>query len=254
MGRDVAELVNALRAHPARTAVLLDFDGTLAPIVDDPATSAPLPGTVEALHALRRAYAEVAVVSGRPVAFLAAHLPADLTLAGLYGLERLVGGEVVTPPEAAPWRAIVDDATDRAARELPATVGIEHKGLSLTLHVRTDPDAAALVHAWALAEVDRSGLDLRRARMSVELHPPVSTDKGTVVAELLRQVDAACFIGDDVGDVPAFDALDEFAARGGSAVRFVVRSSELDPALAARADALLDGPDAVLSLLRDLKP
>ena len=253
MGRDVAELVDALRADPSRTAVLLDFDGTLAPIVDDPAASVPLPGVVAALDELCQAYAQVAVISGRPVAFLTAHLPAALTLAGLYGLERVVDGEVVTRPEAVPWRSIVDEVADRALRELPATVVVEHKGLSITLHVRTDPAAAALVQEWATAEVDRSGLEVRRARMSVELHPSVSADKGTVVAELLESVEVACFIGDDVGDVPAFDALDAFAARGGSAIRFVVLSSELEPTLAARADALLDGPGAVLSLLRDLR-
>ena len=88
--------------------------------------------------------------------------------------------------------------------------------------------------------------------MSAELHPPVETDKGSAVAALLDGIDVACFIGDDVGDVPAFDALDAFAAGGGTAVRFVVESSELDPGLRGRADDLLDGPSAVLDVLRAL--
>jgi len=254
MGDDLGSLAQALRADPGRSAVLLDFDGTLAPIVDDPALAVPLPGVSEALVALHQAYRVVAVISGRPATYLQHHLPVGPTLVGLYGLEEVREGEVVTHPDAAPWRQVIDDLAAAAVAELPHGVGIEHKGLSLTLHVRPHPDLARVVDAWATSAAARTGLHVRRARMSAELHPPVGADKGTVVARLLEGVDVACFIGDDVGDLPALDALDDFAARGGIAVRLVVDSAELDPGLAARADALLAGPPAVLDLLRALTP
>jgi trehalose 6-phosphate phosphatase len=249
---DVRPYVEVLRADPGGTAVLLDFDGTLAPIVDDPATSTLLPGAAEAIAALHERSRLVAVVSGRPVSYLQAHLPAGPTLVGLYGLERARGDEVEEHPDAAPWRRIVDDVAAAALAELPEGVGVEHKGLSLTLHVRPHPELADLVDAWAVAACERTGLEVRRARMSAELHPPVAADKGTVVASLIAGASAACFVGDDVGDLPAFDALDRFASEGGTAVRFVVESPETAAELRGRADALLDGPGEVLAVLEAL--
>lgn len=249
---DVAAVVAALRADPTRTAVLLDFDGTLAPIVEDPAAATPLLGTPEVLRSLSGAFGLVAVVSGRPVSYLQAHLPLGPELIGLYGLERASGDQVETHPEAAPWRRVIDDVAAAASAELPEGVGVEHKGLSLTLHMRPRPELAPLVDAWAAAAAARSGLHVRRARMSAELHPPVDADKGTVVDGLLAGRSTACFVGDDVGDLPAFDALDRFTAAGGVAFRVVVESAETDPALLARADAVVAGPVAVLALLSAL--
>jgi trehalose 6-phosphate phosphatase len=245
-------LVEVLRADPRRTAILLDFDGTLAPIVDDPATSSPLPGAAEVIARLHERYGLVGVVSGRPVAYLQAHLPAGPALIGLYGLERATGTTIEEHPEAARWRRVIDDVAAAAVAQLPQGVGVEHKGLSLTLHVRPHPELADVADRWAAAACERTGLEVRRARMSAELHPPIAADKGTVVAGLLDGAGAACFIGDDVGDLPAFDALDAFAASGGTAVRFVVRSAETAPELLDRGDALLDGPPAVLAVLEAL--
>lgn len=254
MGDDLRGFVQILRVDPARTAILVDFDGTLSQIVEDPAAAVPFPGVGDALHALRDAYGVVGVVSGRPAAFLRAHLPAGLTLVGLYGLEAVERGEIVAHPDAELWRGVIESVAAAADRELPAAVGVERKGLSLTLHVRQSPEHAAIVKDWAARAAASSGLEVRGARMSAELHPPVPTDKGTVVRQLTRGLGAACFIGDDVGDLPAFDALDELAVAGGAAVRLVVESAELDAGLRARADALLAGPPAVLDLLHALAP
>lgn len=249
---ELGHLVDELRAEPARTALMLDFDGTLSPIVDDPATAAPLPGAADVLSRLHATYGLVAVVSGRPLRHLEEHLPAGPTLVGLYGLESAVEGRVERHPDAEVWRPVVDDVAAAASAELPTGVGVEHKGLSITLHVRTHPELADLVDSWAAEAGRRTGLLVRSARRSAELHPPVRADKGTVVDGLVSGFRTACFIGDDVGDLPAFDALDRFADAGGRAVRVVVESSETDPALLARADAVAAGPPAVLDLLRAL--
>jgi trehalose 6-phosphate phosphatase len=241
-----------LRRDPTSTALLLDFDGTLAPIVTDPAAAAPLPGAGEALVRLAERFAVVAVVSGRPVAHLRRHLPSGIDLIGLYGLERFRDGRVEEHPAVAPWRPVVAAAVAAARAELPAGVGIEDKGLSLTLHVRPRPELADVVREWATATGARTGLEVRQARMSTELHPPVAADKGSVTAALVTGMSTACFVGDDIGDLPAFAALDAFAATGGAVVRAVVTSSEVAPELVAVADVLLSGPDAVLGLLRAL--
>lgn len=243
-----------LRAEPRRAGVLCDFDGTLAQIVDDPAAARPLPGMGEALGALARAYALVAVVSGRPLSFLAEHLPPGIVLSGLYGLESSTPAGPRDHPDAAPWRAVVDEAAARAQSECPAGVLVEHKGMSLTLHHRSHPEVAGAARAWAEQHAARSGLEIRTAKMSLELHPPVPADKGTALDGLLDGLDAACFIGDDVGDLPAFDALDRLAARGAQAVRVAVVTAETDARLVARADLTLVGPEDVLALLRGLLP
>jgi trehalose 6-phosphate phosphatase len=247
-------LVRTLRSDAAHTAILLDFDGTLAPIVDDPASAVPLPGIVDALTAIHGSYGVVAVVSGRPVDYLSAHVSPGPLLVGLYGLERALGDVVERNRDAETWRPVVDDAARAAAAELPSGVGVEHKGLSLTLHVRTHPSLADTVQQWSSGFAARSGLVVRSARRSAELHPPIATDKGTIVDELTAGARVACYVGDDVGDLPAFDALDRFEQSGGTGVRLVVRSDETDPALLERADAVLDGPTEVLEVLRSLAP
>jgi trehalose 6-phosphate phosphatase len=227
--------------------VLTDFDGTLAPIVDDPAAAAPLPGTQEVLGRLAGMVGAFAVVSGRPVAYLRSRLGDDLHLVGLYGLERWDGAEATEAPEATAWRAAVEAATARAEAAFPGAV--EAKGLSLTLHTRTRPELAQEVRAWADGEATATGLVVRTAKASVELHPPVKLDKGTVVERLAAGMGAACFLGDDVGDLPAFDALDRLAAAGLVTARIAVRTEESPPAMLSRADLVVDGPAGALALL-----
>lgn len=235
--------------RPSEAGVYTDFDGTLAPIVDDPAAAAPLEGAVDALAALAVRYARVGVISGRPVAFLRQMLGAPgVDLWGEYGLERAAGGEVRAAHGAMEWKSCVEEA---AARAEAAGVAerVERKNLSLTLHYRADPAREAAVREWARAEAARTGLDLEPARMAVELRPPLHRDKGTALADAAAGLGAACYLGDDRGDLAAFDALDRLASGGVHAVRIAVRSPELPPELEQRADLVVDGPVGALDLL-----
>jgi trehalose 6-phosphate phosphatase len=92
--------------------------------------------------------------------------------------------------------------------------------------------------------------------MSDELVPPIPTDKGRVVRELAGGLDAVCFFGDDVGDIPALEALDELRAAGtvASTLKVVVRSLESSPALLDLADVVVDGPEGAVALMRKLLP
>jgi trehalose 6-phosphate phosphatase len=250
--RDLDELLAPLRADPSSAAVLCDFDGTLAPIVPDPAAARPVDGATDALAALAGRYAVVAVVSGRPVSFLRALLPEAVQLFGLYGLERLVDGELRDHPDATRWRPVLQQAAEAALAELPPAALVEPKGLSLTVHYRTAPEVAEAVQAWAAERAERDGLDVRAAKMSVELHPPVAVDKGTTVRSLASGMAAACFLGDDVGDLAAFAALADLRADGVAAVNVAVRSAEAPPEVLAAADAVVDGPTGALAVLRRL--
>lgn len=231
--------------------MLTDFDGTLSPVVDDPGSATGLPGTAEVLRALTARYAAVAVISGRPTSFLLDRLGPGLRLSGLYGLEEVDGaGQVIVAAEALPWVAVVAGVVARAVAELGEVV--EAKGLSLTLHFRASPEREDEVRAWAAAASERSGLLVRGAKASVELHPPVAADKGTVVATICQGLGAACFLGDDMGDLPAFDALDRLALGGVPVVKIGVRTEESPSELLERADLLVEGPEGALALLRML--
>jgi trehalose 6-phosphate phosphatase len=247
---DVQSALAPVRERARDAAVLFDFDGTLAPIVDDPRESRPLPGASELLAAMARRYQLVGVVSGRPVGFLQALLPAGVALWGLYGLEVVNGSRRIDHPSSGAWREVVEDVVRSSADRGPAGMVVETKGLSLTLHYRTHPELAGPVHDWGAEQAARSGLVLRPARMSVELHPPIDVDKGTAVEDAARHAAAVCFVGDDVGDLPAYDALDRLAARGVHAVRVAVTSAENPAELVRRADLTVDGPGEVLDLLR----
>jgi trehalose 6-phosphate phosphatase len=193
------------------------------------------------------------VVSGRPASFLVEWLDHDgLRLAGLYGMEAVEGGKVVVHPDVGRWRKVVEEAAHHTEVSGPREATIERKGLSVTLHFRRAPHAEDVVRAWAEVEAARTGLVMHPARMSYELRPPTDRDKGTVVREMGAGRAAVCFIGDDRGDLPAFDALDDLAAAGAHTVRVAVMSSEAPPELLQRADIRVDGPKGVVALLKTL--
>jgi trehalose 6-phosphate phosphatase len=249
------ELTARLRDEPGRSGVFCDFDGTLAEIVDDPEDSRPVEGAVEALAALAGVYARVAVISGRPARFLKSHLDGHgLLLAGLYGLEVVRDGRVEVAEDARRWESVVSEVTERAREQAPEGVQVEAKGLSVTLHFRSAPEMADDARALAEAQAEESGLVVGDGRQSFELRPPVSTSKGTVLAEAAADLDAACFLGDDHGDLTAFDALDDLDERGARTLRVAVRSDESPAELVRRADVVVDGPSEVVAFLRALLP
>jgi trehalose 6-phosphate phosphatase len=238
--------------RPALAAVVLDFDGTLSPIVDVAAEARPVDGAVELLDRLAGRLGLMAVMSGRPVDFLRLLLPPSVALSGLYGLEVIRDGVRSDLPGAGAWREVVADVARISVDRGPEGMVVEPKGLSLTLHYRTRPDVGPAVVAWAEKQAARSGLVARPAKMSVELHPPIAVDKGTALEALTAGLAAVCYAGDDQGDLPAFDALDRLAAAGVHTLRVAVASPEAPPELLERADLLVDDPGGVVALLRRL--
>jgi trehalose 6-phosphate phosphatase len=245
-----------LAADPAHGALFLDFDGTLAAIVEDPTAARPLPGVRALLADLAGPFALVAVVSGRPTAFLTEVLgdPAGVTLAGLYGLERALGG-----PELASWAAVVDEVVAEARAGAPAGIYVEPKGLTVTLHWRHAPEHKDWVLAFAERQHARRGLAVHPGRAERELRPPLDVDKGTVVralgAEHAGQLRAAAVFGDDIGDLPAFAAAGELRSGDGrplQVVRVAAVDAESPPEVAARADVTVPGAAGAVALLRAL--
>lgn len=240
---------------PRRAALLTDFDGTLAPIVVDPEAAVPLPAALPVLADLTGSLGVVAVVSGRPVRFLRQRLAgvADrLVLVGLYGLEWAEQGAVRSHPEAEPWRPAVAAAVRDASWAAPGGVTVEDKGLAVTIHARRSPHRYPWVEEFGAATAERLGLAAHPGRLSMELRPPVAVDKGTVVASLSEGMAAACYIGDDRGDLPAFAALDRRRATGMATLAVAASSDEAPPELLGAADLVVDGPEGTLALLATL--
>lgn len=238
--------------HQARSAFVSDFDGTLAPIVDDPAKAEPLPEAIEALRTLASHLGLVGVVSGRPVEFLRAHIPIDgVVLIGQYGLERLVDGRVVLDPRTEAHVGAVARARSEAEQRWP-TLLIERKGdIAFTVHWRTSPvDEPPPEELAGLAT--NYGLAIQPGKMACELRPPVPIDKGTAFSALVSGYAYTAFAGDDRGDLAAFTVELGDVEHDAQPVRIAVRSSEAPPELLEHADVIVDGPHGLAELLTEL--
>jgi trehalose 6-phosphate phosphatase len=245
--QDVDATIAALTADPAATAFLTDFDGSLSPIVEHAGDAQPLRGALEQLARLAPRLGRVAVVSGRPVDFLVAHVPVPGVLfVGHYGMEQMVDGERRVDGRVEPYLDAVAAAIDDLAGYGSPFVEVK-SGLSVTLHWRPAPEREAELTALAQRVADRHGLATLRTRMAIEVRPPVDLDKGTAVRELVQGFAVGAFAGDDTGDLPAFAAL----AHAGldRAVRIGVHSPEAPPALVEAVDILVDGPAGLVALL-----
>jgi trehalose 6-phosphate phosphatase len=233
---------------PARAGLFLDFDGVLADIAPEPEAAVVRPGVPELLVKLATRLGRVAIISGRPVGYIAPMIPDEIDVVGLYGLEWRSHGAHHTLHEAEPYRATVRELVEQATARFGADM-VEAKGLSMTIHYRSDPELVAPMRDWVSEQAERTGMDQRPAKQSFELHPPISRDKGTVLLELAEDLDPVAYIGDDLGDLPAFDGLDRLAALGVSTLRIAVDSAEAPPILRRRADLVVDGPGGAEALL-----
>ena len=242
-------------AEPARSVVIVDFDGTLAPIVREPPAATPLPGGAGVLARLVRCVGTVAVVSGRPVAFLREALPVEgLVLCGQYGVERFDGATVTALAEAQAWVGPVRAAAEEAEASLPGLL-VERKGtLAFALHWRQRPDLESAAMDLGRRLAATSGLRLEPGRRTLELRPPVDVDKGTTAAGLAAGAAAVLVVGDDRGDLAAFAAVGRLGGEGRlrHVLRVAVDSPEAPADLLAQADLVVDGPGGALGLLRKL--
>jgi trehalose 6-phosphate phosphatase len=251
MSPDGAWRFTAERARD--TTFFFDFDGVLSPVTDDPDASQPVPSVLHVLGRLADAVARVAIVSARPVSFLRSRFTslAHVDLYGLYGLEVLHEGEVVTEPAALPWVPAMADLAERARAELPDAILVEYKRLSVALHYRTAPQLAPAVEHWGHEQAEHMGLKIQGGRMVVELKPPVDQDKGMVITEGVRRAGCAWYFGDDMSDIKAFDAL---RAREAVDPRFfgvavAVANPETGAEVSSAADFTLPSPEAVADFL-----
>ncbi len=265
-GRDA---LAALLAAPRESVVGLDFDGTLAPIVADPARARAHPGVVPALSALAPLVGAVVVVTGRPAAvaveyggFADAPGLEHLTVLGHYGAERWdAATKETTAPEPPAGVAAVRAELPAvlAAAGAPPGTWTEDKGRALAVHTRRAdrPDEALeLLRAPLAALAAAHGLMVEPGRMVLELRPP-GVDKGAALTGFLagRPLRTVLYVGDDLGDLPAYEAVERRRGEGlpGLLVCSATTGGEAPVgALADRADLVVPGPAGVVELLAAL--
>lgn len=245
---------DAMLADPSRTVLATDFDGVLSPIVDDPAAAHADPHAIAALARLARVIGQVVIITGRPVR-------TAVELGGLDrtpGLERLI---VLGQYGVERWDAATDhydippapEAVAALEAELPgvlagqgwADAAIEHKGRALGVHTRrlADPRRAFDELTGPVTDLARRhGLQVEPGKLVLEIRPP-GMDKGAALRGVVEATGARClwYAGDDLGDIPAFDAA--IAGREqGLAAATIWSASEEQPALRERADVVVSGP------------
>jgi trehalose 6-phosphate phosphatase len=257
------ELLAPLKADPPRSALLLDVDGTLAPIVAQPDDAHMPEVTRRPLIEVAKIYGTVACVSGRRASD-ARRIVSLGTIAylGSHGAEVLRPGSIAAEMDAElqSWaRRIQAFARDQYTEPLRRLrVRLEDKEAIAALHWRGAPDEdEALSAVEEVAEAaEAAGLAVHWGRKVLEIRPPVRIDKGEGIVKLLRGrgVVAAAYVGDDLTDLGGFRGLTTLIEEGELevAVRVGVRSAETPPELEAEADLMVDGPDGVRGLLRAL--
>lgn len=255
----------AIVADPGATLICSDFDGVLSPIVRDPDRAFAAEETVAGLAKLGEKVGKVAVVTGR-LARKAVELGAldrrpgleSMSVLGLYGFER--------------WDAATGDFHEphapegvlAAARELPGVLAalglsaarVEDKRLSLGVHTRELPDphgALALLERPLRELADRHGLRIEPGKFVFELRAP-GVDKGDGVRRLVAEVTprVVVFAGDDLGDVPAFEAVRTLRDAGEIEGLLICSASAEQNALVELADVVVDGPPGVAVLFERL--
>lgn len=254
-----SELLAAMKADPRHCLVATDFDGVLAPIVADPQQARIDPAAREALVRMIGLVGQVTVITGRPTrtAVTLGGLDAPdlrgLRVMGQYGVERwssLTGQH--EEPEIPASLDVVRERLPELAADWPGVV-IEDKGRALAVHTRTasDPNGALAALTGPVTEL-ATGLGLRTepGKQVLEVRP-TGMDKGRALHEAVRDLGArsVVYLGDDRGDLPAFEAVRELRDQGVVSCGVWVASEEHPAEL---GDVVVDGPGGAAQWLHQL--
>ncbi len=249
-----------LRQDPAHAAILLDIDGTLAPIVELASDARVPERTRQLLSEVAKRYGVVACVSGRRASEARALVSVGtISYLGSHGAELLRAGwtEPVLDEKVSHWARRVQEF----GRELDTAdlrrqrVRIEDKRLIVAFHWRGAPDedaARAAVDSIA-ARAESAGLRTHWGRKVLEVRPPVRIDKGAGISTFLAEedVNTALYVGDDRTDLDAFRALSELVQEGRlkAVLRVGVQSDEGPDEISNETDFVVEGTGGVRDLL-----
>jgi trehalose 6-phosphate phosphatase len=256
--------LEAVLEHPDDTLVGIDFDGTLAPIVADPEQAHAEPRAVAALARLGTLLGTVAVITGRPArtavrlgGFRGVTGLGHLVVLGQYGVERwdAATDEFMIPPDPRQVAALEEEIPPLLDRLGQGAAHVEHKGRAVVVHTRQlpDPDASFATLSGPLNDLaGRHEMVVEPGKNVLEIRSP-GVDKGIALRDIVTETGArqVVFVGDDLGDLPAFRVVDELRREGRGGL-LVCSASHEEDALSALADVVVQGPDGVATWLEEL--
>jgi trehalose 6-phosphate phosphatase len=196
-------------------ALCLDFDGTLAPIVEDPNEAALPAATRTQVSSLAANPAvDVAVISGRALEDIRSRVGIDgIGYAGNHGLEIQQGEEMWVHPDVKSHRGAMERTLDRIEQELEAIPGafVEDKHATAAVHYRragTDDSSLVIARVQGIVESE-DGLSMEVDNQTVEIRPEIDQRKGEAVMELIDTESGTgiVYLGDAETDVDAFETL-----------------------------------------------
>lgn len=233
----------------ARFGIITDFDGTLSPIVDDPAAATIHPASHAVLTALVADLPLVALVSGRGAADVQRLAQIEgAVVVGNHGMERWENGTVAVPPHVAAYRPNLEAVLAALKPHLVEGMQVEDKGATASVHYRRTAhplETQAKLRPILGDLVAAHGMALHAGKMVFELRPPLDLDKGTTFAALIAEfgLDAAIYVGDDVTDADALRKAGDLRAAGACyALGIGVQHPDDTPsAVLESADLLTDG-------------
>ncbi len=256
--------LRAITADPGSTLLGLDFDGTIAPIIDDPDQAYANPDAVAALGRIGRLVRAVVVITGRPVRtavrlgrFEETPGLEKMTVIGQYGVERweAATGQFDVPPDPPEIGAVTLELPSILAELDLTEVKVEYKGRAIGVHTRTMADPVAAFERLgepltALAE--RHGLKIEPGKQVWEIRAP-GVDKGAALRATVEALGAkqVIFAGDDLGDLPAFHMVQTLRGEGVPGL-LVCSASHEEDALTSISDVVVDGSAGIAVWLTEL--
>ena len=260
---EIQETLAPLVAKASETAIFLDLDGTLAPIMPRPDDVSVPPGISRLIRRLSHAYLAVTVVSGRPATGAKRIVGnAELAYIGNHGFETMLPGHaVVVCEEAQPYIPRIRELIEycRKFEELPELgVWLEDKTATMSFHFRRAEDPAQsvdFIRKNLFPRIKELELAVTEGRKVIEVRPPVPVNKGVAVGRLLDRLECrkAIYIGDDTTDVDALKELRKRSRRKDNVMVGVgVISDEMPAELPRFADIMVErtsGVEQALELL-----
>lgn len=254
---NIYDALRQFKESPGRTAVFSDLDGTLSKIARTPAEARITPGMRDILKKLTEKYGIIGIISGRDSSDARRIIAIDnIAYIGNHGLEWIENGKQFYAPEAFNFFGLAASLDAELSELFKETdVFIEKKKLGVALHYRLAKDkgeARRLIEQAVKPLIEKYPLRKLNGRYVIELKPDLPINKGdavTVIA-ISRDIDNAIYLGDDITDIDAFNALNMLEREGRlRAVSVSVASDESPPEVKEEADYVVKGVDEVKALL-----
>ena len=242
----LSELIGNLVRSTGRTQFILDFDGTIAPIVPVPSQARLDPIILAVLPRICET-ADLTILSGRPAEFLVDQLSflksaknaANIRIFGHYGLESVdIFGHLLSRFEPDPGEVVLLDQMKQIWLNSPIPgILFEDKGYSIAFHFRNAQDQRALLLDWIDLNLPTHGLAIRPGKMVYEVAPGSAPTKETTVMAAISGHKRAIFAGDDYGDMGVFQLFRESQATGLKTISILVQGGfETPPELLSICD------------------